>query len=395
MDARIPTIRSPYEAAVHTPAAARAPQAATADSYAGSVMPDAAAAPPPAKRHRLRKVALGALTAVSLLGVGGVTGISVLAHAPICQTQSIAFQNGHLCVSEKMGAQTGADYRYMRSIPYQGQLIHDLQTHGNDVYHPHGHAAPPRTLMADGNLRVVSWNLHKSQSPDRQGARPEDAAVIERMRAAGGDVYILQEVGPWQVQQLVNATGMNGYYSMTIPDQGDLILVNPSINVTASAHTIVNEDLHGMSGALHGVKEWATQSGEPRQAQALRLELPDGRSTVVWNSHLMTTADLATPEGRAARTAEAQNITAFLDQFARPGEPVIGGGDFNAESHTPTLDVLRADGFATKGSGIDWITSRGTGDVAFDQHVWLQSDGVTQISDHVMVWGDISLPRPA
>jgi endonuclease/exonuclease/phosphatase family metal-dependent hydrolase len=386
MDARI-TIRSPYEAALATRASSP-PSVRVGD---GPVDAYTASAPEPRPAHRLRRFALGALAAVAVAGSATAGGIEALAHAPICasSSQSVAIEGRHLCVSTGFGAQVAGADRYMKGLLYDARLPGDLTSSQSRVYHPDDGQAPPRPLMEDGRLRVVSWNIHKSQSPDRQGARPEDASVVQRMLDARADVYILQEVGPWQVQSLVDATGMNGYFSMTIPDQGDLVLVNPALKVTDQTKAIVNEKLEGAGGAAHGIKEWYDQSGEPRQAQAVRVETPGGRGVVIWNSHLMTTADLSTPEGQAARTDEARHIAALLDGFAGPGDAVVGGGDFNAMDHTPTVNVLRQDGFDAQGEHIDWITARGAGDFQLRHATLLEGDGVTQTSDHPMVWADI------
>ena len=65
-------------------------------------------------------------------------------------------------------------------------------------------------------------------------------AMLERMRAARGDVYLLQEVPPDQAQHIADATGMRGYFTRTTPQQGNMILVHPDRDIpqreTAGQH---------------------------------------------------------------------------------------------------------------------------------------------------------------
>lgn len=125
-------------------------------------------------------------------------------------------------------------------IREMGDTAQDLASSENRVMVPDGSAAPPHALSPDGRLRVVSWNLHHGEGPNDNGTPPQMDAMLERMRAARGDVYLLQEVPPDQAQHIADATGMRGYFTRTTPQQGNMILVHPDRDIpqreTAGQH---------------------------------------------------------------------------------------------------------------------------------------------------------------
>ncbi|MEW6278749.1 MAG: endonuclease/exonuclease/phosphatase family protein [Candidatus Eremiobacterota bacterium] len=353
------------------------------DSYAGSV--GAAPVDPPEvpRRRTLHKVVAGSLLGLSVLGLAGATGVRMLANAPICADSSvkIGWEDG-LCVSPEMGTNAGTLWRYLQSVPHLPSTIDRIGSADNAVYHPSGDQPPPRPLMQDGQLRVVSWNLHHGLGRDAEGARPQLDRMIQQMRLDQGDVYLLQEVAPQDAAEIVDALGMPGYFSATSQVQGNLLLVHPDLTVTDQQHEFLTGEPDGIWGSLGEFKEWALAGGgaeELRSLQTVEVRLPDGRTTLLWNTHFLTRT--YTPEQRLEAN---QRLLAELGRQAEPGQIVVGGGDLNSQMEDSLPQALRAAGHDPHAHNIDFVVTRGVDGVELEGAKLYLPDG-SQLSDHPRV----------
>jgi endonuclease/exonuclease/phosphatase family metal-dependent hydrolase len=235
------------------------------------------------------------------------------------------------------------------------------------------------------------------------------------------DVVCLQEVPAWALSRLGQWSGMRAYPALAarpvlgpvpIPTelgrrltsldngllrsafsgQGNAILVDPSLRVTAHEQTTLNSrDFRAEQGRWLGLDRCArlAWAKERRVCQAVRLELPDGRGAVVANLH----ATSYWPDQRLP-DAELHRAAVFADRLARRGEIVVLAGDFNVEpERSRTLaDLTDPDwGFSGGGPAIDHILVRGA--PAGDVRVWPEErrrvDG-TLVSDHAPIEREIA-----
>jgi len=355
--------------------------AAAQDVFVGSGAPDRAEptqAPPSAWKRRLLATTLAGLALVGV--VGGVAG-SVMTQAPICpgQTSVVSVSTEGICVSPEAANNGATVWRQLQGTPHTGQAIQDLASSQSRVLVPGGEFRP-QAASRDGSLRLVSWNLHHGQSPNQDGSRPQLNRMIQELRDQRAEVVLLQEVTPWHAQDLVDGTGMVGYYSQTTSTQGNMILVHPDVAVLDNAKGVLNHDADGWIEAAGASAHRAGR--EPRQVQALRLAQPDGRTVLVWNTHLSTSQ--AT---RADRDAENQRLLDFVESQARPGEAILGGGDLNDRSEAPAPTLLEGHGFDVQGATIDWLAGRNLDSLQTGHATLTQSDGI-RVSDHPLVWAE-------
>jgi endonuclease/exonuclease/phosphatase family metal-dependent hydrolase len=102
------------------------------------------------------------------------------------------------------------------------------------------------------------------------------------------------------------------------------------------------------------------------------------------NLHATSFHDKRVPDAELLRAAT------FVDALARPGEPVILGGDFNVTTvSSPTLRALGGPewGFSPAGPGIDHVLVRGLRVVEGERH-WpdeRRRQGAALLSDHAPV----------
>lgn len=273
----------------------------------------------------------------------------------------------------------GGAQRTTRGVAHTHTAVSDLTAEKNRVFRPE-QPVSRREGRSDDELRVTSWNLHHGTSPDSQGASKTLDKQIKALEESKSDVIVLQEVLPWQVEDIVNKTGMVGYYSQTTARQGNMILVDPSLKVEGNHRETLNYDLK-KGDTFDALKAaWDTKQGEPRAAQALTIQRPDGNgSFAVFNTHLST--GNTSPE---ERLAESQKFQQFVAQTSQNG-PAIGGGDFNMGRSNAMLDGFKQSGFVLEGDRIDHLLNRGVSDSRIsitDPH-----QGETRLSDHPMVTG--------
>ena len=287
-------------------------------------------------------------------------------------------------LSDENSNKVDAVVRGLRGYLHIGSAGQDHISDSNRVLTPKNPVSNPD--RHDDELSVTSWNLHHSSSPGSTGSKPQLDVQIERLNEQNPDVVLLQEVNPWDAQALVDGTGKKGYYTQTTGRQGNLILVDPELEVTGNHRTTLNHDIPE-GDLLAGVKAaGANGGGEPRVAQALRIARPNSdQSIVVFNTHLST--GNATPEDRQKEQAKFKG---FVDGLSGPGDAVIGGGDFNMTSGGDLLDGFRDSGYSVDGARIDFLASKGTTAGVVDSRVETEASGL-QISDHPIVNGHFQL----
>lgn len=272
--------------------------------------------------------------------------------------------------------------RTTRGVAHTHTAVKDLTSNKNRVYKPDT-PIDHRQGRADGEVRVTSWNLHHGTSPDVQGASNTLSSQIKQIKKSGSDVVLLQEVLPWQAEEIAKKTGMTGYYTQTTARQGNMILVDSSLKVVGDSRQTVNYDFKNADTQDVLKASWGTKSQEPRAAQSLTIERPDGKGEfTVFNTHLST--GHSSPEQRQVETGR---FTQFVNQNARGN--VIGGGDLNMGRGHSMLDGFRQSGYTIEGDRIDHLLTRGVAGseiTVTDPH-----QGATRLSDHPMVTGDYRL----
>jgi endonuclease/exonuclease/phosphatase family metal-dependent hydrolase len=279
----------------------------------------------------------------------------------------------------------------IRSIPEIDATASDLTSKENNVLSPNGDAKPPRQLMEDGKLKVTSWNLHHGL--DRENKDNQVDKMVDKMRDAKSDVYMLQEVPPWEAQKLADEMGMKAYYTRTTPNQGNMILVNPDMQVEGNEKMILNGDIKqgDKMSAYSAIAKLETAQGnearqkaEPRVAQMLKVKTPDGKIVDLWNTHLTAIKD------SEFRKKEIDKVISTMNARAGSGDAVVGGGDLNSGPSDSVLADLRNNGYQTQGASIDWITGKNTArplNIVSNKELFDEND--VQISDHPMVTVEI------
>lgn len=324
------------------------------------------------------------MVALSLLG--GALGVAGYAaqHLPVCQTSVVQVQDGGLCVSPTISVSAKGAERSLLSVPYHLSAARDNASTTNRVLQP---AQTSEATTPDGEISVVSWNLHHSTSRDADGARDQLGAQIQQLNEADAEVYLLQEVNPWHAQRIVDGTGLTGYYSQTTARQGNLILVNPGLEVHGNFRSTINHDITpGNTGEALQVVMRESGGKEPRLVQGVRVsERGSSETAVVFNTHLST--GKATPE---ARQAEATKLQSVLVQTAQGDEAVFGGGDLNQGRSGSLLQDLSQAGYQADGAKIDWLVSRGADLRDVSSSNLYDSQGI-MLSDHPIVSGTIAL----
>ncbi|MCE7870536.1 endonuclease/exonuclease/phosphatase family protein [bacterium CPR1] len=328
------------------------------------------------KSHRLRKLALGSMLALGVLGTAAGAGSYALAHAPVCaQAAPITLTDRGLCISPELGLTGAHVWRILEGIPSLPDAARGLESSRNQVTLAEGR--PAWRAMEGGDLKAVTWNLHHERSRDADGARPQLEKMIQAMIDQQADVYLLQEVSPGHVNELVEGLGMHGYYSQTTLLQGNLVLVHPDLPVTTHSSRVLLND----GGGLQELQEWALQGDgqEPRSLQTVEVRLPNAREALLWNTH-MPTHNYTDAQRAEAREAVIEELASQAD----PGQLVVGGGDLNAGADGSLANELRQDGHQVHAFHIDSINTRNAaGPVEFEGFKLHDAQGV-QISDHPM-----------
>ncbi len=350
------------------------PESGPADAYLPR--PSTDEQEPEQKSHRLRKLALGSMLALGVVGTAAGAGSYALAHAPVCaQAAPVALTDHGLCISPELAVKGSHAWRILEGIPSLPDAVQGLDSSENQVLLAEGR--PSWQAVEGGDLKVVTWNLHHERSRDADGARPQLDEMIAAMKDQRAGVYLLQEVSPGHVDELVEGLGMHGYYSQTTLLQGNLTLVHPDLPVTTHSQRVLLNDGNG----LQELKEWALQGDgqEPRSLQTVEVRLPSGREALLWNTH-MPTHNYTDAQRTEAREAVLDELT----RQAQPGQLVVGGGDLNAGADGSLANELRQDGHEVHAFHIDFVNAKNaSGPTEFEGFKLHDAQGV-QISDHPM-----------
>lgn len=345
---------------------------------------DGAEAPESSPSSKRRWMAAGF---AGLAVAGAATGLvgHTLLTAPVAPgaTTPIVFQDSRFHVSPEAGHDASTAWRVFRRQFYEDDAKADLASDSNRFLPAPKGSQPPGELTQD-SLRVVSWNLHRGQGREDEGSREQVPQMVAQIREAAPDVALLQEVPPWRAAEIVKGTGMDGYYTNTAPGQGNLILVHPDLEVVGNFRETLSFEVENAQDADRVIETWKEEgaSGHPRSAQALRLQRPDGSTSLVWNTHL---TNIDYQDGQ--RAMEARRLVDFLDEVALPGEPIFGGGDLNSKAGLDAVRVLEEHGYHLDGARIDWLATRGTTLEQVEHEKLLEGD--LQLSDHPMVRGQV------
>jgi len=217
---------------------------------------------------------------------------------------------------------------------------------------------------------IRSWNVYHGRSypPGRRGYVE---AAVRLASADRRDVLCLQELPLWSTPLLGRWSGMQPFPART---RRAPLGARTGRLLTATHYAALRSAFTGQANAILvaagraaqdlGAIRISARRHHPRACQAVRI---DAR-IVVANIHA---------SGSVAQ-AEVDRALAWLDSLARPGEPVVLAGDFNASLELP--------GFSTPHGGIDDIFVRGT--EASPLQVWPEErrrqNGVV-LSDHAPV----------
>ena len=238
-------------------------------------------------------------------------------------------------------------------------------------------------------LVIRTWNLfHGNAKP------PERQAFLQRMvqiaAADRPDAVCLQEVPPWALPHLDDWSGMvalgdvaarptlgplpstaeigrvltelhHGVLRSAFTGQANAILVAPRLRPVDHDSVVLNpwsfRRVQARTLAL-GLVARTAWGKERRICQVVRVVGPGGATLVVANLH----ATSYPPDQRLA-DAELLRAAVFVDGFARPGEPVVLGGDFNVPlRRSRTLQDLTGAEWGFAGAtpqGIDHVLVRG------------------------------------
>jgi endonuclease/exonuclease/phosphatase family metal-dependent hydrolase len=244
----------------------------------------------------------------------------------------------------------------------------------------HGNSVPPqRHAFLDEMLRLAT-----ADDPDVLCVQEVPAWALPRF--AVGDVASRPPFGA-KVGRALTAPN-HGLIRSAVSGQGNAIRLSPRLRLLAHRSEVLNPTAFRRSEArrlgLSAVAQlaWAR---ERRLVQAVRAELPDGRTLTVANLHCTSyETDPRLADAELLRAAEFARETAFGD------EPIVVAGDFNLRPSTSqTLAILTGPewGFSAPGPAIDHILVRGleVGELV----VWAEErrrlqDG-TLVSDHAPV----------
>jgi endonuclease/exonuclease/phosphatase family metal-dependent hydrolase len=235
---------------------------------------------------------------------------------------------------------------------------------------------------------VRTWNLfHGNTVPPGRAARlPQMVRLASSDRP---DVLCLQEVPLWALDRLGEWSGMqafgevaaraelgplpstpavgrvltsihHGVLRSTFTGQGNAILLAPALKPLGRDVLVLNTREFRRTQARWlrlGLVARLAWAKERRICQAVRVELPDGRTAVLANLH----ATAYRPDERLA-DAELLRAAVFVDALAHAGDVCVLAGDFNVRSgRSWTLADLRGDewGFDGGGTGVDHVLVRG------------------------------------
>jgi endonuclease/exonuclease/phosphatase family metal-dependent hydrolase len=224
-------------------------------------------------------------------------------------------------------------------------------------------------------LVIRSWNVYHGRSHPA-GRRGYLAQAVQLVSRDGPDVVCLQELPLWSLDRLTAWSGMQAFSARTRPAA---LGTRAGGLVTALHHGLLRSAFCGQGNAVLvkpsrpaddlGAVRVSRRGSHPRVCHAVRIE----DRLVVANVHL----------SGADTKDEADRALSWLAGLARPQEPVVLAGDFNAR--------LALEGFTPPGPGIDDVLVKGA--VASALRVWpldrRRQNGVV-LSDHAPVEKTVS-----
>jgi endonuclease/exonuclease/phosphatase family metal-dependent hydrolase len=170
-------------------------------------------------------------------------------------------------------------------------------------------------------LRVVTYNIHRSRGLDRR-TRPERIARV--LAPLEADVVALQEVigpGPASAGHAAEIGAALGMAAVMAPTK------------EYRKHQFGNVVLTRFPVREHTHLDLSWRSCEPRNSQRVDLDLGDGRLLHVFNAHLGTAL--------FERRHQAPRLASWV-QDHRTGGPKVVLGDFNEWGRGLVADVLAA-----------------------------------------------------
>jgi endonuclease/exonuclease/phosphatase family metal-dependent hydrolase len=179
-------------------------------------------------------------------------------------------------------------------------------------------------------LRVLTYNIHHSEGNDAVYNLPRIANVIA---ATNPDLVALQEldqgntrsgVNVFQLDQLAQLTGMQGFFGKTIDYRGGAY----------GNGVLVRNDLHVTGVANHALPSPA--GGEARRVMQLGVSL-DGANAAPEFEFFATHFTNGSTAG-AIRLSQATFVNSLITSSA---VPALVGGDFNSNPGTPPWQRLR------------------------------------------------------
>jgi endonuclease/exonuclease/phosphatase family metal-dependent hydrolase len=239
-------------------------------------------------------------------------------------------------------------------------------------------------------LLVRTWNVfHGNAYPAERRAYLEE--MVRLASADEPDALCLQEVPVWALERLGDWSGMAVYGEVAAPPrigpfpstaelgrvltfdhgllrsaftgQANAILVRAELRTRSCGAVVLNSrqfrrvQAPGLELYVVARLAWAK---ERRVCQAVRVELPDGRETLLANLHATGLPDDRLPDAELLRAAE------WADRLARPGELYVLAGDFNVHpARSRTLAELAGPGwgFSEPIDGLDQVLVRGAREV--------------------------------
>jgi hypothetical protein len=178
-----------------------------------------------------------------------------------------------------------------------------------------------------------------------------------RLAVEGAEVVLLQELPAWALRHVAGWAGRPALTDVAqrpalgpVPLTASLgrLLTLPAPHVLRSAFTgqgnaiVLDPALRVLERHVIELNPWSFRRGEARRlgldlverlawakerriCQVARLARPDGATVVVANLHATSLPDRRVPLAETTRAIER------VRSLARPGEPVVIGGDFNVE----------------------------------------------------------------
>jgi endonuclease/exonuclease/phosphatase family metal-dependent hydrolase len=261
---------------------------------------------------------------------------------------------------------------------------------------------------------VRTWNLfHGNAKPPGRHAYLEQ--MLQLAATDGADVLCLQELPAWSERWLESWSGMLSTFDVAAPPmlgpfpstaevgrrltvhhgllrsaltgQANAILLSREFRVLERHRIVLNARRFRRVQARWlglGVLERLAWAKERRICQAVRVQLPDGRTVVIGNLHATSyPADKRLPDAEILRAA------AFVDGLAGPNDVCILAGDFNVrpEESWTFRELAKPEwGFSKPGPGIDHVLVRGA--PSSPERRWPEERrrwGVLLLSDHAPV----------